>query len=196
MKAVSAAKPQPENECAALGGNGVITSFASSSSVADSRPVHRSRTSLIMLALTLIAALAPCGVVFLAVHADDAVKKPEEPWTAPPRAARKDNPVPADAKAVAAGKELYLSACFPCHGLAGKGDGSAAALLERDGVPIRPGNLSDSKLWKQSDGALFWKISEGKTPMPSFQETYTEEQRWQLVDYVRTLAVKEGSNTK
>ena len=68
--------------------------------------------------------------------------------------------------------------------------------MERDGVPIRPGNLSDSKLWKQSDGALFWKISEGKTPMPSFQETYTEEQRWQLVDYVRTLAVKEGSNTK
>jgi mono/diheme cytochrome c family protein len=43
-------------------------------------------------------------------------------------------------------------------------------------------------MWHQSDGAIFWKMSEGNTPMPAFQETFTEEQRWQVVHYVRTLA--------
>ncbi len=36
--------------------------------------------------------------------------------------------------------------------------------------------------------ALSWKISEGNSPMPSFVEAFTEEQRWQIVNYVRTLA--------
>ena len=97
----------------------------------------------------------------------------------------------ADAQSLSKGKELYTAGCMPCHGPAGKGDGSAAALLERNGAPIRPGNLSDPKLWQQSDGTLFWKISEGKTPMPAFQEAFSEEQRWQIVTYVRTLAPKE-----
>ena len=119
-----------------------------------------------------------------------------EPWTAPARAARKENPVVADAKSLAAGKELYTAGCLPCHGAAGKGDGTAAALLERNGVPIRPGNLSDPKLWQQSDGTIFWKISEGRTPMPAFQEAFTEEQRWQIVNYVHTLAPKEEKKTQ
>ena len=86
--------------------------------------------------------------IFLA-SAGEAPKAPLEEWVAPARAARKQNPAPADAKSVAQGRELYVAGCLPCHGPAGKGDGSAAATLERDGKPIRPGNLSDSKLWQQ-----------------------------------------------
>jgi mono/diheme cytochrome c family protein len=112
------------------------------------------------------------------------------PWVAPPRLARKQNPLSINAATVAQGKELFTQACQPCHGPTGRGDGPAAATLERNGKPIRPGNLSDAKLWEQTDGTLFWKIGEGNSPMPAFQETYTEEQRWKIVIFLRTLAPK------
>jgi len=148
-----------------------------------------------VLALTLAA--SALGV--MSSRAQGAATGPGEVWTAPPRAARKQNPIPADPKSIAQGKELFTGSCLPCHGPAGKGDGPVAGTLERNGVPVRPGNLSDPKLWEQSDGAIFWKISEGRSPMPSFQESYTEEQRWLIVDYVRTLApppVKGDQTTK
>jgi mono/diheme cytochrome c family protein len=116
-------------------------------------------------------------------------------WTAPARAARKENPVPADAKSIEQGKSFFNMACFPCHGASGKGDGPSGSTLERNGVKIRPGNLADPKMWSQSDGAIFWKISEGNSPMPTFAQTFTEEQRWQIVDYVRTLAPRPAGNS-
>ncbi len=42
--------------------------------------------------------------------------------------------------------------------------------------------------------AIFWKISEGNSPMPAFQEAFSDEQRWDIVNYVRTLAPKETNN--
>jgi mono/diheme cytochrome c family protein len=140
--------------------------------------------------LALTAVLAAYGIGS-ASFAEDTPKKAAEVWTAPGRAAHKENPVAADTKSLAAGKELYTSACFPCHGATGKGDGPAGAFLERDGAPVHPGNLSDPKMWQQSDGSIFWKISTGKTPMPAFEGAFTDEQRWQIVDYLRTLAPKE-----
>ena len=87
-------------------------------------------------------------------------------------------------------------ACLPCHGPAGKGDGPVAGTLERNGVPVRPGNLSDPKMRDQTDGALFWKISEGRSPMPTFQEALPEAQRWDIVNYVRTLAAPVASTNQ
>ena len=142
-------------------------------------------------ALTFAASLMALAWGLLAAVAQNAPKTEGEAWTAPARAARKQNPVSADTKSLAEGKALFVAGCLPCHGPSGKGDGPAAATLERNGVSIRPGNLSNTKLWEQADGALFWEISEGRSPMPSFQETYSEEQRWQIVNYVRTLAPKE-----
>ncbi len=101
------------------------------------------------------------------------------------RASRRANPVPADAAAIAAGKALYTQHCFSCHGVAGRGDGPAAKDLERS-----PGDLSKPAMWDQTDGALFWKLTEGKKPMPTFATLTTETQRWQIIDYVRTLAPK------
>jgi mono/diheme cytochrome c family protein len=43
---------------------------------------------------------------------------------------------------------------------------------------------------QQSDGALFYKITEGRGPMPSFKTTLTEQQRWDVVNHIRTLAPK------
>jgi mono/diheme cytochrome c family protein len=47
-------------------------------------------------------------------------------------------------------------------------------------------------MWQQTDGAIFWKLTEGKSPMPSWGESYSEEQRWQVINYVRTLAPPEA----
>ena len=139
----------------------------------------------------LMAGLLASGLIALTAVAQTASKAADE-WAAPSRAARKGNPIPADDKSIAQGKELFIASCLPCHGPAGKGDGPAAVSLERDGVKIRPGNLSDPKMWQQTDGAIFWKISEGNSPMPAFGEALTEEQRWQIVAYVRTLAPQGG----
>ena len=133
----------------------------------------------------MVAAQA-AGFLLLLVLALPLVRGAEEaPWKAPARAARKANPIPADEKSLAIGKELYGRECLSCHGSTGKGDGPRAKDLERN-----PGNLSSPKMWEQTDGELFWKITEGKRPMPSYEKTFTEEQRWHVVNYTRTLAPK------
>ncbi len=111
--------------------------------------------------------------------ADDATSE----WNAPARAARRKNPQPADEKSLAAGKDVYIKQCLSCHGDHGKGDGPAAANLNP-----RPHDLGAAKVAAQSDGALFWKITEGKAPMPSFDKLIPEDQRWAVVNYIRTFA--------
>jgi mono/diheme cytochrome c family protein len=109
----------------------------------------------------------------------------DDDWHAPKRDAHRKNPVPGDDKSVAAGKAVYLKECQCCHGAAGKGDGPAA----RDLDP-KPSDLSEQYMWYQSDGELFWKITTGRKPMPGFETTLSEQNRWQVVNYVRTLAPK------
>ena len=86
--------------------------------------------------------------------------------------------------ATAAGKQLFATNCVACHGVSGKGDGPASAALNP-----KPANLGDAAVRKQSDGALFWKVTQGHTPMPAWA-ALPEAQRWQLVNYVRTFASK------
>jgi mono/diheme cytochrome c family protein len=95
----------------------------------------------------------------------------------------------ADQGSLAAGKLIYQHECLVCHGTKGKGNGPAAIALER-----RPGDLSMPMMWEHSDGALFWKITEGRPPMPSFKKLLTDHDRWQVVNYIRTFAARpEGS---
>lgn len=106
-------------------------------------------------------------------------------WKAPARAARKKNPIPADADSLAAGKVVYTAQCAACHGPAGKGDGPSAKDLNP-----KPRNLSDPAIQAQSDGSLFWKITEGKKPMPTFEKLISDNDRWNVINLVRTLAAK------
>lgn len=106
----------------------------------------------------------------------------QTPWKAPASADAKKSPLTADAATIAAGKEVYVKECQSCHGKKGKGDGPSAATLD-----IPAGNFSTAATQGQSDGALFWKIEEGRKPMPSFKKKLTEDQAWQTVVYIRTL---------
>ena len=108
---------------------------------------------------------------------------PPVEWKAPSRAARKTNPIAADEKSVAAGKGVYAAQCISCHGPTGHGDGPAAKDLNP-----KPRNLSDPAIQAQSDGSIFWKITTGKAPMPTFEKLIGEDDRWNVINYVRTLA--------
>jgi mono/diheme cytochrome c family protein len=114
----------------------------------------------------------------------------EEPWVAPSRAAKKKNPVVLDENSLAKGKVLYIKECLSCHGPTGKGDGPGAKDLE-----VKPHDLSAPKLREQTDGALFWKITEGRKPMPGYAQTFSDEDRWHLVNYIRSLVPKDQTAT-
>ena len=109
----------------------------------------------------------------------------EEPWVAPARNAKRANPEAVTDQSLAAGKALYAKQCLSCHGAEGKGNGPAAKDLEKS-----PGDLSKATVWDESDGAIFWKLSTGKKPMPTFDTLTTETERWQIINYMRTLAPK------
>lgn len=122
-------------------------------------------------------------------HAADAVGTQE--WKAPARAARKKNPIVPDEKSIALGKAVYVKECLSCHGDSGKGDGPAA----RDLNP-KPNDLTAAKVWEQTDGAFFWKLTEGKKPMPAYDKLLSEDDRWRVINYIRaTFAPKDGGAT-
>ena len=106
-------------------------------------------------------------------------------WKAPPTAANRPNPVPVNANTIALGQKLFAGNCLTCHGPAGKGDGPGAAALEK-----KPADLTARIKAGATDGELFWKISEGRSPMISWKGSLSETQRWELVNYIKTLAGK------
>lgn len=103
-------------------------------------------------------------------------------WTAPKSASRIKNPLAGIVEATHKGENLFVQNCSECHGMTGKGDGPTADMLD-----TKPANLTSEKVQKESDGALFWKISEGKGAMASYKNVFSKEQRWQLVNYIRKL---------
>jgi mono/diheme cytochrome c family protein len=105
-------------------------------------------------------------------------------WKAPPTVVNRPNPVPANANTIALGQKLYVSNCMTCHGQSGKGDGPGGAALEK-----KPADLAARVRAGESDGELFWKITEGRSPMVSWK-SLSETQRWELVNYLKTLAGK------
>jgi mono/diheme cytochrome c family protein len=127
--------------------------------------------------------LAAAGTLVLAANFSFSDEGPGDEWKVPGFAARKQNPVPADANSIAAGKKIYLANCMACHGTAGKGDGPAAVACNP-----KPKDLSDPKISAQSDGELFYKLTKGKPPMPSFEKTLSDIDRWNAINYVRVLA--------
>ncbi|HZL37684.1 MAG TPA: cytochrome c [Tepidisphaeraceae bacterium] len=126
------------------------------------------------------AAILLCAICGRAFPSDT-----PQPWKAPPRAAHKKNPIAADGDSVSAGRTVYANNCLACHGPHGHGDGPKGRAMHR-----KPCDFCDPQVQAQSDGALFWKINEGKPPMPSFDEMLGDEDRWNVINYIRTLPRK------
>ena len=107
----------------------------------------------------------------------------QEEWVVPDKYVNMDNPIDADTdKAI--GKSLYNKHCKSCHGKEGYGDGPKAEEQEGD-----LGDFSSEEYQAQSDGALFYKTTFGRDDMPEYTKKMPDdEDRWLIVNYMRTLA--------
>jgi mono/diheme cytochrome c family protein len=110
-------------------------------------------------------------------------------WELPDDADKTKNPVATSPESIAKGKELYFTRdkgnCIFCHGEAGSGNEANLARLRR-----KPADLTNKeRMTAMTDGELFWKISKGINGiMPTGERRMSEEERWHVVNYIRTLA--------
>jgi mono/diheme cytochrome c family protein len=95
------------------------------------------------------------------------------------------NPIPPSETSLAQGQTLYQQNCLACHGPAGLGDGPAGLMMNP-----RPADLQQHMIpGVHTDGQIFEWISDGYpgSVMPAFAGTLTEEERWHVLNYIRTL---------
>jgi len=98
-------------------------------------------------------------------------------WKAPAEAKTLKNPV----KGIGDAKNVIAMNCAGCHGASGRGDGVASAAMQP-----KPMDWSSPAVQSDTDGELFWKITNGRGAMPAWKQL-PEAQRWQIVSYIRTL---------
>lgn len=137
-----------------------------------------------MKASTIV--LSTIAALFLAsiVAAQNQQSKSDPKWVAPADATAKKNPLAGNTDALAGGKKLFMRHCAECHNEDGSGLQDAA-------------NLQLPEVQKQTDGSIFWKITNGnvKAGMPPFARL-SDTERWQVVSFVRTLKEDPASSGK
>jgi mono/diheme cytochrome c family protein len=140
----------------------------------DAQPNLKTRKILFASLLALI-----CIVLVYAVFQRD------KPWVVPEEAKKLKNPLPPSESTLKAARGIYMDECAQCHGEHGKGDGPEATMHS-----LAPADLTDTRHMNTvTDGEIFYQISEGRKPMPSFKKRLTEDQRWGLVLLVRSFSV-------
>jgi mono/diheme cytochrome c family protein/Cu/Ag efflux protein CusF len=94
------------------------------------------------------------------------------------------SPLAASEKVVSAGQILYSQRCAACHGMNGKADTEIAKALD-----IRPADLTAAKARKRTDGDIWWVVTHGieASRMPAMRERIDEDERWQIVLFVRAI---------
>lgn len=129
-----------------------------------------------------VMTLAIVALPFVPTEAAQSI--PTGPWIAPAAAKALKDPVPATPASITAGKELYTKNCILCHGEKGDGQGLMGSSLDP-----KPANFSDAKIMAmETDGGLFWKMTEGRGIMVPWKDKLSETERWELVRYIRTFS--------
>lgn len=154
--------------------------------------------------------LVAAGLIFFELWAYDVIKidfisfmeiqpsfsAQEKPLPVPPRSipvegpaiipnmGAPNNPVEADEISVSRGETLFKLNCVICHGETGEGNGPVSFRIEN-----KPANLTSIITQSKSDGALFTTITNGVDGrMPPMVENLTVRDRWDVINYIRTLA--------
>lgn len=105
---------------------------------------------------------------------------------------------PTTAATIAVGKQVYDANCAQCHGPQGKGDGYGAPFLVPPPRDLTAGQFkfrTTASGQLPTDEDLFRTISRGAngTGMPPWQYLLTDNERWALVDYVKTFDTRFGA---
>jgi mono/diheme cytochrome c family protein len=105
-----------------------------------------------------------------------------KPWVVPANFKTMKNPVAVGDASTKQGQILYTKNCASCHGKAGLGDGVKARSLK-----TFPGDFSKADFQNQTDGDLFYKSKMGRDEMPKYEGKLTDDDIWNMVNYMRTL---------
>jgi len=123
--------------------------------------------------------LMTCSVLFALSLA--AVAQPK-PWAVPADLKTKTNPIAQSDASNKAGLALYTKNCASCHGKTGLGDGVKARALKEF-----PGDFSKAAYQGQTDGEHFYKTKVGRGEMPKYEGKLSDEDIWNIVNYMRTF---------
>jgi mono/diheme cytochrome c family protein len=126
------------------------------------------------LKLTFISSV----IIFLSIS----LTAQPKPWVVPANFKTMKNPLAAGEASTKAGLALYTKNCASCHGRAGLGDGVKARSLKDF-----PGDFSKADFQTQTDGDLFYKTKSGRSEMPKYEGKLTDNDIWNVVNYMRTL---------
>jgi len=130
----------------------------------------------------LTTALVCTFIISSSMKIDTDTRQQKGNWVAPASADNTKNPLKGNTASIAEGKKVYKRLCAICHGDKGKGDGVAGMSLNP-----KPANFQTDLFAKQSDGAIHWKLDEGRAPMASYKDILTEDEKWQVINYLRSL---------
>jgi mono/diheme cytochrome c family protein len=136
--------------------------------------VKNLRTRKILFVILLLVIAGAIGFLILT----------NRPWAVPEAARAMKNPISAADANLDSIRPIYRDKCSACHGFMGKGDGHDASLYDP-----KPTDFTDARhMSGVTDGELFYKLTEGRKPMPSFKKRLTDEQRWRMIVLIRTLS--------
>ena len=103
-------------------------------------------------------------------------------WTTPANAAELKSPVTPTPEVLKRGTSIFESRCRPCHGPEGKGNGPLSDPAH-PAADLTAGAKAD---WP-ADGVLFYRVWNGKRPMPAFKSEMSQDEVWTVLEYVKTL---------
>ncbi|NPA06291.1 MAG: cytochrome c [Chloroflexi bacterium] len=117
---------------------------------------------------------------------------PRSPWgrfhhlPVPEPYADLTNPMPGDPESIERGKTIYQTYCASCHGEKALGEAEAGQKLDPPAAPLA------HTIRRVSDAYLFWRISEGGsefgTAMPAYKDVLSEQEIWDVINYLRDLS--------
>jgi len=108
-------------------------------------------------------------------------------WLAPTEADNVKNTITSNEESINEGMLIYKKHCRSCHGKKGDGLGLGA-----EDCNTKPTDFSQPTFTGQSDGAIYWKMNEGRNDMESYKGELEEEEIWKVILYIRTFAGEEG----
>ena len=110
----------------------------------------------------------------------------QDPWEAPAKYQKMENPLAGTADDDNIGRMLYAKHCKSCHGSKGLGDGKKAESLD-----TKVGDFTNTSFKEQTEGSLYYKTFIGRDDMPGFKKKINEEEdQWLIINYIRVLSEK------
>jgi len=130
--------------------------------------------------ILISSTVAVIGLSFVAMSLN--AQNTPKPWDAPANFKTMKNPIAQGDASTKAGLALYNKNCASCHGKTGLGDGVKARALQDF-----PGDFSGAAFQNQTDGEHFYKTKTGRGEMPKYEGKLTDDDIWNMVNYMRTL---------